>query len=298
MSLFAHLATGTTTLCHCWDLSRHDGRVLAFTDHDRDLAFAGRTYRAATGMSVRALTQATGLSVDNSEGYGALSSEAITAEDIAAGRYDGARVRLWLVNWSSTEQRALRFAGAIGEIREGAGAFHAELRGLTDLLGKVQTRSYQTMCPAVLGDCACAVDLSDPAYGAKGPLLAGGDGRRFVLGGLEAYAARWFERGTIAITSGRGAGQTAVIKRETGLGSGQRRFDLWAPLAVPPAPGDLVRLTAGCDKRPETCRIKFGNFNNFRGFPHVPGEDWLAAVPKGASDEDGGSRHGAGGVRP
>jgi uncharacterized phage protein (TIGR02218 family) len=43
--------------------------------------------------------------------------------------------------------------------------------------------------------------------------------------------------------------------------------------------GDRVRLVAGCDRRDETCRGKFRNFMNFRGFPHVPDEDWITAWP-------------------
>jgi uncharacterized phage protein (TIGR02218 family) len=46
---------------------------------------------------------------------------------------------------------------------------------------------------------------------------------------------------------------------------------------------------AGCDKRAETCRAKFGNFLNFRGFPHIPGEDWVTAYPKDGVIHDGTS---------
>jgi len=53
---------------------------------------------------------------------------------------------------------------------------------------------------------------------------------------------------------------------------------------VPPQamqPGDTFTLTAGCDKRFETCRAKFANALNFRGFPHMPGNDFVVgyAVP-------------------
>jgi uncharacterized phage protein (TIGR02218 family) len=56
------------------------------------------------------------------------------------------------------------------------------------------------------------------------------------------------------------------------------------------AVGDRVRLTAGCDKRMETCRLKFNNFLNFQGFPDLPGEDWVMAVPKKGNANTGGSR--------
>ena len=53
-------------------------------------------------------------------------------------------------------------------------------------------------------------------------------------------------------------------------------------------PGDRVRLEAGCDKLPRTCRKKFNNFLNFRGFPDIPGEDWLMSYPIPSGQNDGG----------
>lgn len=45
-----------------------------------------------------------------------------------------------------------------------------------------------------------------------------------------------------------------------------------------------------CDKRWETCVGTFGNGSNFRGFPDVPGDDFLTAYPAGSAQNDGGSR--------
>lgn len=39
------------------------------------------------------------------------------------------------------------------------------------------------------------------------------------------------------------------------------------------ANGDAFTIRAGCDKRIETCAAKFVNDANFRGFPHIPGQD-------------------------
>ena len=40
-----------------------------------------------------------------------------------------------------------------------------------------------------------------------------------------------------------------------------------------PQPGDAFTIVAGCDKRFATCKAKFANPLNFRGFPHLPGND-------------------------
>ena len=55
--LEAHLQGGVTTLCRAWALSRADGLVRGFTDHDRPLAFEGIAFRPETGMSASALVQ-------------------------------------------------------------------------------------------------------------------------------------------------------------------------------------------------------------------------------------------------
>ena len=107
--------TGTTTLARAWDITRADGQVMGFTDHDQALSFGGVTYRADTGLSAVALQQTTGLSVDNTEALGALRDTAIREEEIEAGRYDNAAIRAWLVNWADVAQRQLLFRGTIGD---------------------------------------------------------------------------------------------------------------------------------------------------------------------------------------
>ena len=99
--LYDHLAGGQTTVCRAWLVTRRDGTTLGFTDHDRDLVFDGRIFRAESGLTARAVQQTTGLAVDNTEALGALSHAAVTEEDLLAGRYDAAEVRAWLVNWPS-----------------------------------------------------------------------------------------------------------------------------------------------------------------------------------------------------
>ena len=86
--LQAHLETGATTLARAWAISRSDGVVLGFTDHDRDLEFDGIRFRANSGLTARALQQSSGLAVDNTEALGALSDAALREADLMAGRYD------------------------------------------------------------------------------------------------------------------------------------------------------------------------------------------------------------------
>jgi uncharacterized phage protein (TIGR02218 family) len=48
----------------------------------------------------------------------------------------------------------------------------------------------------------------------------------------------------------------------------------------PISAGDTFIVTPGCDKRFTTCQAKFANAVNFRGFPHMPGNDFITAVAR------------------
>ena len=285
----AHLATGATEVCRCWRLTRTDGFTLGFTDHDRALAFDGCDFRPESGLSARALSQSTGLAVDNTEAIGALSDTAITEADIAAGRYDGAMIEAWLVQWSAPENRVLQFRGHLGELTRAGGAFSAELRGLSERMNIATGRVYQRACTAVLGDVDCGVDLSGDSFRAQAEIVSISDNRVLMLALSTPFAPRWFERGHCRVETGAAVGLGGAIKIDRIEGD-LRRVELWDRLRSEIAVGDQVQLRAGCDKRMETCRLKFGNILNFRGFPDLPGDDWLIAHPSRVSARDGGSR--------
>lgn len=283
----AHLRSGATTVCRCWLVTRRDGTTYGFTDHDRDLVIEGVRYRAETGLTAGALQQSTGLSVDNAEAVGALSDLSLTEEDIEAGRFDGASVEAWLVNWESPVEKTLIFRGTLGEIRRAGGAFHAELRGLTEALNTPIGTAYQNQCAAVLGDARCGVDLGDPAFVVETPVREVFARKDFVFDGISGYAARWFEKGRLTVLSGAAAGMVGVIRSDRRPGTG-REIGLWQALAAPVEAGDTIRLEAGCDKRFATCKEKFANQASFRGFPHIPGEDWMMRYPGSDQTHDGG----------
>ena len=286
--LFQHLESGATTVARAWLLRRRDGVTMGFTDHDRDLSFGEEIYRAGTGLTAKALQQTTGLSVDNSEAMGALSDAAITEDDILAGRYDAAEVTAWLVNWAETDERVMQFRGSLGEIGRAGGAFQAELRGLTELLNQPQGRVIQRPCAAVLGDGDCRFDLSLPGYFSERVVEAVEGGRVFRWASFTGFDDRWFERGRLRVVTGSAAGVIGVVKNDR-LNASGREVELWQSVLPGIAAGDVVRIEAGCDKRVETCRLKFNNILNFQGFPFIPGEDWLTSFPQGRGEDDGGS---------
>ena len=285
--LFAHLATGVTHTCRCWEVSRIDGVRFGFTDHDRPLIFDGLTFTPNGGLSARALSTSTGLSVDNSSAMGVLSDARISEADINAGRFDGAAVTIWLVCWDDVAARRIQFRGAIGEITRANGAFEAELTGLAEPLNQPVGRSFLRSCSAVLGDAACGVSLSNASFVYEYTLTAPLRGDQLTLPASD-FDDGWFASGVCEVLTGAAKGLKRAIRSDV-LEDADRVVILWDAFAMPPEAGDRLRLTAGCDKHADTCRNKFANFLNFQGFPDMPGEDWVLSVPRSGASNTGGS---------
>lgn len=289
----AHLGSGVTTLATCWRIARADGAVLGFTDHDRALAFGGAVYAPETGADGRALQSTADLAVDNAEIAGALSADALSADDLLAGRYDGASVEIWRVNWSDVSSRALLKRGVIGEVTREGERFRAEIRGQSEALDRVTGRVFQRGCDAVLGDARCGVDLAAPAYRGAGLVTAVLDDQRFLASGLAAFAPGWFADGALVWTAGANAGARGHVKahdKNANASGSADALSLWFPAGRPVSAGDAFTLTAGCDKRAQTCAGKFANLINFRGFHLMPGDDFAVSYPLKAEKNDGGKR--------
>ena len=283
-----HLASGVTTLCHAWRIRRRDGVDFGFTDHDGDLTFGGVTYAAATGLDASQAEASLGLSVGGSEISGALDSTALRDDDLSNGLFDGASVEIWLVNWADPSLRELLDAGSIGEVTRTEHAFSAEVRSLAHQLDQSHGRLYQSGCSADLGDDRCGVSLATSSFSISGETSAA-SGRLEVLAALGDFADGWFTGGRLTFVSGANANVSVAVKEHRAAGE-THLLSLWTAVAHPVAAGDHFSLTTGCDKSFATCRTKFANQSNFRGFPHMPGNDVVSSYPsQGDPNMDGGS---------
>lgn len=271
-ALSAHLAEGTTTLAWCWRILRADGAAFGFTDHDRALAFDGTTFEPESGLIASEVRTGSDLSVDAQDAEGVLTSDRITETDIRDGLWDNAEVEVWRVNWQDTAQRALLRRGSIGQIRRGRLAFVAEVRSMAHVLGQTVGRAFQATCDAALGDGRCGVDLETPAFKGTGTVADAVRDRAFTASGLGAFADGWFAGGTVTWTTGANAGRMVEVMMHEVTG-GVVQITLLELPGRPITSGDGFVARAGCDKRSETCAAKFANIANFRGFPHIPGQD-------------------------
>jgi hypothetical protein len=206
----ARLASGATTTCLCWRLTRADSFVLAATEHDRALVVDGVIFLPGGALSAGSFTQSAGLQPGQASTGGVLADDAITEADLAAGLWDGARVDVLRVDWQRPDLFVTVWSGRLSDVTRGPGGFEAELVSLKADLERPVGRVYARACDAVLGDARCGV--------------------------------------------------------ETGAFPG-----------------------LACDQQFSTCRDVFGNAENFRGFPHLPGAEFVLEGPA-ASGNDGGKR--------
>jgi uncharacterized phage protein (TIGR02218 family) len=258
------------TLAWCWRLARRDGVVIGLTSHDRDLPVGGIVYRAAPGMKPSAIETNDSLDAGTMDLEGAISSEAIAADDLDAGRWDGAELELFVTDWSAPEAAPVTVArGSLGAIERRGGAFAAELQGVTRALDRPVCPATSPGCRAVLGDRACRVDLAPLTHRRRVIAVAG---RAVTLDGAVAAMAfgelLWIEGANCGLASPVIGTEGAVLH-----------------LAEAPPLADVlpvrVRLTEGCDRQLSTCRTRFANSVNFRGEAHLPGNDLLTRYPGG-----------------
>jgi uncharacterized phage protein (TIGR02218 family) len=286
-----HLDSGATTLCWCWKVTRGDGAVQGFTDHDATVTFDSVDYGAVSGFTASEVDSTLGLAIDNLTVIGALSSDTLNEDDLAAGLYDNAAIEIWRVNWASPDQRVLMRAGNLGEVTRGKTAFSAELRGLAAQLNQAVGRVFGFSCDADLGDARCTIDLTNPTFNGAGTVASASDNRRFMVSGLGAFADSWFAGGKLAWTGGANSGRAMEIKRHSVASLGVT-IELWQSMSESVAPGDSFTITAGCDKQFSTCKAKFANQVNFRGFPYMIGNDAVISYPTQSVKLDGSSRYG------
>jgi uncharacterized phage protein (TIGR02218 family) len=266
--LKAHLAQETTTLATLVRVERQDGQVFGFTDASDDITYAGVLFRSNVGHTPTSVKTTSALNVDNLEIETYLDQSAITEADAQAGLWDYAQVEIAHVNYNDLSMGHMTLRkGWMGQIRTGRNQIIAELRGMMQPLQQIIGRIYAPACDADLGDARCGIALA--SYTVTGTATAVSSQHQFT-DSSRAEAAAYFEGGKLIFTSGDNVGYAMEVKS---FASGV--ITLQQGMPNPIAVGDAYSLSAGCDKLLATCRDKFSNVVNFRGFPHVPGTDRL-----------------------
>lgn len=258
-----------TSIALCWRIERSDGAGLALTSHDETLTIGGTRFEAAPGMLPSAIQRKAGLEPNGGEVAGAITSASLDEQDLALGRWDGARIAMAACDWRQPNVAEVpMMRGELGEVRLQQGEFRAELRGAGARLEAAICPETSPECRAELGDKKCRVDLAGRTLLAR---IDAVDGASLVLDQIAGTDFLW---GRARFVGGENCGLMSVI-----VGVDGNRVELRETARAMIAQGDAIELRHGCDKSFATCSARFANAANFRGEPHLPGNDLLTRYP-------------------
>jgi uncharacterized phage protein (TIGR02218 family) len=262
-----------STSCLLWRLTLRSGTVMRFASLDQDVVWGNETYLAAAPFEASASEQVRTLAAGQIEVAGLIDNAAITPTALMNGLWDDALVQVFRIDWANPSAGAEAVtAGRIGGVSSGPIRFEAEAVTPSKQLDQQMVGTVTPGCRALLGDARCTVSLA--AWTEVHSITSVASRAQFTASGF-GQAAGWASGGTVTFTSGPNAGAVRRIRDHAAGGV----ITLWEPLFAIPLAGDGFDIVAGCDKRLPTCRDKFSNVANFRGFPHVKGEDSAGRYP-------------------
>jgi len=263
------LAGPLTSLAFCWRVERRDGAGFGLTSHDSTLVVGGVDHSAEPGMLPAAIERGLGIKESDGEIAGAITSAALEEADLVLGRWDGARVSLVAVDWESPDADVVSMLGGeIGEVRIEDDNFKAGLRGAAAKLARAICPETSSECRAELGDTKCRVDM---AARTRHCVVTAIDANALLLDQVIGDDLLW---GRARFLTGENTGLASVVVAVDG-----NRIELRDTMRGAVVAGDRIQLREGCDKRFVTCTTRFDNGANFRGEPHLPGNDLLTRYP-------------------
>lgn len=255
-----------TTHATCWKVTRRDTTVEGYTDHDKDLEVGGVTYKTAVGYAASAVERGTGMDANNSTVVGIIDSDELSESDLRNGTYTGARVEVFVVDWTNPAGGAVRtlLVGHLGAVEIRGEQYSATLLSLEHELSKPACRTVSLRCDADLGDTRCGYSLSSQT----GSVTSVVTSARTFRDSSRTEADDYYAGGVVTFTSGDNNGRSMDVKKYT---NSTGEIELFEPLPDAIAVSDTYSIKRGCDKTFSTCDTTFSNGANFRGFPHIPG---------------------------
>lgn len=157
-----------TTYTSCLRIQRTDGFVICITDLDKDLeindALLGigsddQTYLSPAGYTPTNIQTTSDNAVNNGDIEGVLTSFGVQREDIIGGRYDFAKLHVFLYDYTAKSVYKLLGSGHWGEATIKDGSYVAEFRSLSQQMQQTIGRTYNPECDEQLGGTRCGVTL-------------------------------------------------------------------------------------------------------------------------------------------
>ena len=265
----------TFTLTHLWRVVRADGVTLRFASHDKWVRFRGEDYQPV-GPTASDLQQSEAGAASDFEMVGFLSARSILASDIQAGRYDGASVQHWVVDWLRPWIWLRAHRWWVQEINEVGGVFQAKVQGVERFLSIQAGGYYERECAKVLGSVECGAtpivttNCVVEAVATSGSPVLGlpHDNQAFTI-----TAASWptvprdglVTMGRVVWVTGPNKGTVQEVGEHVG-----RALALEIATPFPIKAGDVCDVWSGCDGSLPTCTDDYDNRINFGGVFRMP----------------------------
>lgn len=281
-ALLTHLSGQVLTLATMVKIIRLDGGIIALTSCDKDLTFQSVVYEAMDPVTASSVRASEGQAIDSLTVVGILSSARISDTDLLAGRYDGASIELFLVNWAQSPltDRVLLLTGTIGEITLSEGTYTAEIRSLGQRLAQQIGEVTAPTCRVrALFDSRCSppgntTPTSTPASFQFTRTVATVTSPTVMTFSGDVHASGYFDYGRVVFSTGLNAGLQKEIKSHTFSG-GVTTITLQEGFPYAVAVGDTAMLEAGCDRSLTICQSRFQNVINMRAEAWLPGNATL-----------------------
>ncbi|WP_158812531.1 DUF2163 domain-containing protein [Methylocapsa sp. S129] len=256
----------------CFTFTLPSGLALTYTNVDQPIAYNGAVF-AANGPLVQGLKYrcAAGLDVDKQQIVIAarptdLVAGAMFLNALRDGAFDGCVIQRDRVFMTALGQPPIGgvtlFHGRISTVDQ-VGRTSAKITVASDLIildMDMPKNLYAATCLHTLYDSGCGIIRG--TYATSGTVGASSTASLINFSG----ALMAHQQGAILFTSGANANVRATVK----LAVAGVSLTLIYPLPSPPTTGDAFTVYQGCDHTPATCKARFNNLANFRGFPYVP----------------------------
>lgn len=266
-----YLAKESTSLAKCYEIETKNGDVTRFTNLDKDIEIDGLVYYAAQSIDEDASQITSNVEYDNVTIEGIISSHNISENDLLNGKYDNAKISVFLVNYENVELGKLYvFNGFIDSIECVDGKFTASLKSLSSKLDVNIVKLYSPVCRCGFCDGKCGLNASNYTFSGEITYVENRQKFRTNSSEITEKESGYFNYGLLTFTGGGNLGESFEIKYIT-----DGSINLFRNVTHELSLGDTFQIIAGCDKEFDTCVSKFSNAINFRGEPHVPGTEFI-----------------------
>lgn len=274
IALQRELEKSTARLATCMRVERRDGEVFGFTTNSKALVIDGETYLPGSSFTPSDIATGSNLDTDDLEVEGLLMSTVLTEDDLRVGRWDYASFKVFVVNWASPGDGAVKMrAGHLGKVSAGTLGFKAELLGLVEAYGTSIGKITQPGCRTSLGTTECGIT---PTTVTGTITLCETDFFTLTDDALDQDDG-FFDEGVITFLDGPAAGLSYEVKAYIRTGSPGGLWVTKLPVGYD-VTGASYSMTEGCPRTWAACTTRFDNAVNYRGEPWLRGNDVLVQV--------------------